>query len=45
VWGAIRTEVYNNEIRLDNIGHTMLALLDLSAWSVADDPARETATA
>jgi len=45
VQGAIRTEVYNNEIRLDNVGHTMLALLDLPSWSVADDPARDSAVA
>jgi len=39
VHGAIRTEAYNNEIRLDNMGHAMLALLNLPAWTVADPPA------
>jgi len=36
VWGAIRSETYDNEIRLDNVGHAMLALLKLPEWGVAD---------
>lgn len=36
VLGALRTEAYDNEVRLDNLGHALLALTNLPAWTVAD---------
>jgi hypothetical protein len=33
VRGAIRTEVYDNEIRVDNIQHALMALLELRSFS------------
>jgi len=32
VLGALRTEAYDNEVRLDNVGHALLALTNLPAW-------------
>lgn len=36
VIGALRIEVYNNEIRLDNLGHALLALTNLPSWDTVE---------
>jgi hypothetical protein len=44
-WGAIRTEAYDNEIRLDNAGHAMLALLKAIGTNAADSATTQLADA
>ncbi|SDF89351.1 hypothetical protein SAMN05216241_10357 [Limimonas halophila] len=36
VLGALRTEAYDNTVRLDNLGHALLALTNLPSWDTAE---------